>query len=72
MHIFNFKTIFSLSYRSHKLRWKRIDDDTILPLNFNVLHRPRRQDWDGELIETGMFYFSNRELISQNIFQNYR
>ncbi|TMW46871.1 hypothetical protein DOY81_008048, partial [Sarcophaga bullata] len=71
-HKFNhYPCVFAVT-RSHKLRWKRIDDDTILPLNFNVLHRPRRQDWEGELIETGMFYFSNRELIGQNVFQNYR
>lgn len=42
-------------------------------VNFDVKKRPRRQDWQGELIETGMFYFARRELIEQkNSFQNDR
>ncbi|KAM7357117.1 CMP-sialic acid synthase isoform 1-T2 [Cochliomyia hominivorax] len=58
--------------RSHKLRWKRIENNLILPLNFNLYQRPRRQDWDGEFVETGMFYFSNKQLVKQNCLQNYR
>lgn len=42
-------------------------------VNFDPNKRPRRQDWQGELIETGMFYFARRELIEQeNLFQNDR
>lgn len=41
------------------------------PLNFNPEKRPRRQDWNGELVENGMFYFVKRELvISKGILQN--
>ena len=28
--------------------------------NYEPLHRPRRQDWNGELIENGAFYFTAR------------
>lgn len=57
--------------RSHKLRWKQLGQYGVTPLNFNPRHRPRRQDWNGELEETGMFYFSSRHLlIGQNILQN--
>ncbi|XP_013097955.2 N-acylneuraminate cytidylyltransferase A [Stomoxys calcitrans] len=56
--------------RSHKLRWKELNHQMLTPLNFNPKRRPRRQDWKGELEETGMFYFSNRNLIYQNLLQN--
>jgi N-acylneuraminate/3-deoxy-D-glycero-D-galacto-nononate cytidylyltransferase len=42
----------------------------VKPINFDVHHRPRRQDWNGELIETGMFYFAKRKLILAGVFQN--
>lgn len=35
------------------------------PINFDIKHRPRRQNWNGELIETGMFYFARRRLIER-------
>ncbi|XP_029409166.1 N-acylneuraminate cytidylyltransferase [Bactrocera dorsalis] len=57
--------------RSHKLRWLIREDGAVVPLNFNPTHRPRRQDWPGELIETGMFYFSTRHLVEiEQKFQN--
>ncbi|KAL9905549.1 CMP-sialic acid synthase [Glossina fuscipes fuscipes] len=55
---------------SYKLRWKRTADKKLMALNFDVTKRPRRQDWNGELIETGMFYFSNKSLVQQDRFQN--
>ena len=32
-------------------------------LNFDPVHRPRRQDWKGDLVENGMLYFAKRHLI---------
>jgi len=29
------------------------------PLNYDPAHRPRRQDWDGVLVENGAFYFTD-------------
>lgn len=40
--------------RSHRFRW----DPEGNPLNYDPAHRPRRQDWDGELIENGAIYVS--------------
>ena len=34
-----------------------------VPLNFDPANRPRRQDWPGDLVENGMFYFARRELV---------
>ena len=58
--------------KSFKLRWKYADDNRmkIVPINFDYRHRPRRQDWDGEFIEAGMFYFTKRELLNEGLFQN--
>ncbi|XP_067646435.1 N-acylneuraminate cytidylyltransferase [Eurosta solidaginis] len=57
--------------RSYKLRWMFDADGRIVPLNFNPKRRPRRQDWTGELIETGMFYFATRSLVEyEHRFQN--
>lgn len=60
--------------RSWKLRWQqKTHSNYVTPINFNPEHRPRRQDWGGELIETGMFYFMRRHLIETNgLLQNDR
>jgi N-acylneuraminate cytidylyltransferase len=42
------------------------------PLNFNPKRRPRRQDWKGELLENGMFYFATKNLISYGLLQGGR
>lgn len=41
-------------------------------MNFDPKSRPRRQDWNGELVETGMFYLAKRSLLSMGMFQNER
>ena len=35
-------------------------------LNFDPVHRPRRQDWKGDLVENGMLYFAKRHLIEND------
>jgi N-acylneuraminate/3-deoxy-D-glycero-D-galacto-nononate cytidylyltransferase len=61
--------VFS-AVRSYKLRWKRDDNEKLVPINFDYRQRPRRQDWNGELIEAGMFYFATSSLLNQGLFQN--
>ncbi|KNC20878.1 hypothetical protein FF38_04219 [Lucilia cuprina] len=72
VHKFNFHPCVFAAKRSHKLRWKQLGTNLIIPLNFNPFHRPRRQDWDGELDETGMFYFATKQLVNKNSLQNNR
>ncbi|CAK1595814.1 unnamed protein product [Parnassius mnemosyne] len=60
--------VFSV-IRSYKLRWKFMNG-SLIPINFNYDSRPRRQDWNGELIETGAFYISRVEIIKQGLLQN--
>ncbi|KAH8405418.1 hypothetical protein KR222_011522, partial [Zaprionus bogoriensis] len=55
--------------RSHQLRWKEVNGNMI-PVNFDAKARPRRQDWKGDMVETGMFYFSKRTLVKNGVLQN--
>ncbi|KAH8068890.1 cytidine monophosphate N-acetylneuraminic acid synthetase [Aureococcus anophagefferens] len=43
--------------RAHRFLWKQAADGSAAPCNYDPVKRPRRQDWDGELIENGAFYF---------------
>ncbi|XP_058454576.1 N-acylneuraminate cytidylyltransferase [Malaya genurostris] len=62
--------VFS-AVRSFKLRWITIGPTgTLVPINFDPARRPRRQDWTGELTETGMFYLTRRRLLMAGRFQN--
>lgn len=55
--------VFSVR-RSHEFRWRKEDTSgQILPINLDPFKRARRQDWDGELVENGMFYLATRDLI---------
>lgn len=58
-------SVFSVT-RQKKFRWSESDRRKgcySRPLNVDPGKRPRRQDWDGDLVENGMFYFAKRDLI---------
>ena len=42
----------------HRFLWKINDDGTAAAKNYDPINRPLRQDWNGELIENGAFYFT--------------
>mmetsp|Transcript_37791 Transcript_37791/g.117484 ORF Transcript_37791/g.117484 Transcript_37791/m.117484 type:complete len:239 (+) Transcript_37791:84-800(+) len=52
--------------RAHRFMWK-VDPSTgeAQAKNYNPAKRPRRQDWDGELIENGAFYLTGKELFDK-------
>ncbi len=41
-------------------------DSKGISVNYNYRNRPRRQDWDGYLVENGAFYISNYALILES------
>lgn len=41
----------------------------IKAINFDPQHRPRRQDWRGELVENGAFYFTTVDLLKRGLIQ---
>ncbi|KAI1882313.1 hypothetical protein AGOR_G00249390 [Albula goreensis] len=66
-----YESVFSV-VRRHHFRWKEVKKgggDCTEPLNLNPAKRPRRQDWAGELVENGSFYFATRQLIENDLLQ---
>ncbi|CAE8603659.1 unnamed protein product [Polarella glacialis] len=53
--------------RAHRFMW-RVDPSTgeASTKNYDPEKRPRRQDWEGELIENGAFYFTSKVLFDQS------
>lgn len=47
------------SVHRHQFIW----DTKGNPINYDPLSRPRRQDWDGYMIENGAFYINSRQNI---------
>ena len=47
--------------RQKRFIWEKSDGDSIKPLNYDPLKRPRRQDWSGYLVENGAFYITSRK-----------
>ena len=47
--------------RQKRFIWKKREDDSIKPLNYDLLKRPRRQDWSGYLVENGAFYITSKK-----------
>ncbi|XP_078584126.1 N-acylneuraminate cytidylyltransferase-like isoform X1 [Branchiostoma floridae x Branchiostoma japonicum] len=39
------------------------------PLNFDPAKRPRRQEWNGEIVENGAFYMMTRDVEQQGLMQ---
>ena len=59
-------THFVTAVRAHRFMWK-VDPKTECAhaTNYDPLKRPRRQDWDGELIENGAFYFTTKAVMDR-------
>ena len=51
-----------------RFHWGTDDRGLAHPINYDVFHRPRRQDFDGYLVENGAFYISSKANLikSQN------
>lgn len=54
--------------RQRRFLWKQNQKGDAFPLNYDVYHRPRRQEFQGYLMENGAFYITSKEnlLASQN------
>ncbi|KAM9424118.1 N-acylneuraminate cytidylyltransferase A [Pholidichthys leucotaenia] len=58
--------------RRHQFRWKEVkkeSDEQTEPFNLDVANRPRRQDWPGELVENGSFYFTTKDVLDKGLMQ---
>ncbi|MDO5124737.1 MAG: N-acylneuraminate cytidylyltransferase [Eubacteriales bacterium] len=54
--------------RQKRFHWATNEKGFAQPTNYDVFHRPRRQEFDGYLVENGAFYITSKEglLKSQN------
>lgn len=52
--------------RAHRFLWKVDKRGQATAKNYVPEKRPRRQDWEGELIENGAFYFTKKALWQKN------
>ncbi|MCM1426006.1 MAG: acylneuraminate cytidylyltransferase [Eubacterium sp.] len=54
--------------RQRRFLWERKETGDAIPLNYDVYHRPRRQEFSGYLMENGAFYITSKEkfLASKN------
>ena len=43
--------------------WKEENDGSVTPVNYNPQKRPRRQDFNGLLVENGAFYLTSRDRL---------
>lgn len=52
--------------RQKRFNWSVDENGYASPMNYDYLHRPRRQDFDGYLTENGAFYINSREGFLKN------
>ncbi|CAK9039868.1 unnamed protein product [Durusdinium trenchii] len=52
--------------RSNRFRWRIDPDGAAHAENYLPAKRPRRQDWDGELIENGAFYLTKKDVLEKD------
>lgn len=46
--------------RQYRFLWSKDEKGNVAPNNYDVFHRPRRQTFDGYLMENGAFYISSK------------
>lgn len=49
--------------RQYRFLWKKAENKTVTPQNYDVYNRPRRQDFNGYLMENGAFYITSRKAL---------
>lgn len=47
--------------RQKRFHWAADENGFVQPTNYDVFHRPRRQEFDGYLVENGAFYITGRD-----------
>lgn len=51
--------------RQKRFCWKEKADGNAKALNYDIFHRPRRQDYDGYYVENGAFYITSKKLLQE-------
>lgn len=51
--------------RQKRFIWELIDE-AVIPKNYDIFNRPRRQEFDGYLVENGAFYITSRKALIES------
>ncbi len=51
--------------RQKRFLWSEDDNKIATPQNYDVYNRPRRQEFDGYLMENGAFYITSKKLLEE-------
>ncbi len=51
--------------RQKRFCWNEEDSGYSVPVNYDYLNRPRRQEFDGYLVENGAFYITSKEALER-------
>ena len=43
-----------------RFTWQKTKDGSVEPINYDYMNRPRRQNFDGYLVENGAFYITTK------------
>lgn len=52
--------------RQKRFHWKENADGFAYATNYDVFHRPRRQEFEGYLVENGAFYITSKKLLMES------
>lgn len=52
--------------RQKRFHWENDEKGYAHPTNYDVFHRPRRQEFNGYLVENGAFYISSKKALIQS------
>lgn len=52
--------------RQKRFNWQYDKDGFVYPTNYDVFKRPRRQEFEGYLVENGAFYISSKRMLLQS------
>ncbi len=61
----NYDSVLSV-VRQKRFHWKENGEGCYLPVNYHFEHRPRRQEFDGYLVENGAFYITSAQAFKQS------
>lgn len=52
--------------RQKRFHWAADENGLVKPTNYDVFHRPRRQEFDGYLVENGAFYITAKRALLES------
>lgn len=52
--------------RQKRFQWESDKDGCVFSVNYDTFHRPRRQEFDGFLVENGAFYITGRRSLLES------